>query len=516
MPRPSTVVLSLVAALALGCVARAAASPAAASPLLRIGSTVTFSTLDPAKNSGTGGAPGLLEGLFGFKHDGSLQPELALSVTRPGAAVYVYHLRHGVRFWDGTEMTSRDVANALNYQRYPTFQSSSDFKEVKSVVAVDRYTVAVTLRHVDASWNGTKGVVFEKKFADAHRGSMGNPGVLIEGTGPWEPVSFDATRGLELKANPHWWGGTVPFAHITYSFFSDQTSEALAFRAGEIDVADPIALDGRAFASAAGARVVSVPSFFEDFIAMDTQVAPWNDVHVRRAVAYAINRPDLIAARGGDATPVTTLISPGQLESIGSRTAVAALVKSLPQYPYSPARAAAELAKSAYPNGFSTSIDAPALAGFAEIDQAIAAELQKIHIKLQVNSVPLGQWVSELFGPKDKIGIQRFGVGLTAADPSTYPAFLLGSKNARDGGSNIANYVAPAVDVLLQQGTRTQNPAKRLAVYARLLQRLATDVPYVPLFNEDVDLVLSSRFAWPTFGPYDLDGSWPLYIKPRS
>src|SRR5262249_11332070 len=161
---------------------------------------------------------------------------------------------------------------------------------------------------------------------------------LIMGTGPWKIDSYDPTTGGELSANPRWWGGKVPIQHISVKFFSDETSMALAFRAGDIDVCFP--RDGRAFASTSGAKITaSVPQDAEGYFTMNTRIAPWSDVHVRRAVAYAINRADFVKAYGGFSTPVTTFIPPAGLLQIGTKSQVDRLVKSLPQYPYSLAKA---------------------------------------------------------------------------------------------------------------------------------------------------------------------------------
>jgi peptide/nickel transport system substrate-binding protein len=318
-------------ALAVGVVSRSEAAPRSgpAIPLLRIGeSSLGGSTLDVTKALAP--AVGIsLETLTTFTPDGKLKPNLAKSVTQPGKAVYVYHLRRGVKFWDGTEMTSADVANSLNYERYPGSQVSAQFQSVKSVVATDRYTVVVTLKHTDASWKyipaGYGALIFEKAFQDAHKTTMGQPGVLLQGTGPWKIDSYNPTSSAELSANPHWWGGKVNIGHISDKFFSDETSMALAYRAGAIDVSFP--RDGRAFAATAGTKITaSAPQDAEGYFTMNVHVAPWSDVHVRRAVAYAINRQDFVTAYGGFATPVSTFISPDDLMQIASKAQVDALL----------------------------------------------------------------------------------------------------------------------------------------------------------------------------------------------
>jgi peptide/nickel transport system substrate-binding protein len=510
------VMAALSAAVGLSVVSAANAGGtslrATAIPLLRVGATETFSTLDPAKNAATGGTYDILEGLFGTYPDSQTKPELATSVSRPGADVYVYHLRHGVRFWDGSEMTSADVVNSLNYERYPRFVTAESFKYVKSITAAGRYAVVVTLKQRDASWGlgGCCGAVFEKRFADAHRATMGNPGVLIMGTGPWEPVSFDPTSGLELKANPHWWGGQVPVQHISVKFFADENSEALAFRAGDIDVAFP--MDARAFASESGAKLAVVPSGWESYLGMSTDVAPWNDIHVRRAVAYAIDRSAVIGAHGGYASPATTFLTLTELRASGTKTAIATMMQSLPRYPLSLAKARAELAKSAYPHGFKGIFEAPTFADRVQLAEVIAAPLAKIGIDLQVTPVSLAKWLDDITGPnKNKIGINYVELDGSSPDPaSQVDAFLTSTAPVNWG------YHSRLVESLAAEGHTVQGAAKRFQIYAQIERRVDLDLPYIPIFNPDVSLALSPHFTLPSFNSNQTYGSdFALYIKPK-
>jgi ABC-type transport system substrate-binding protein len=139
-------------------------------------------------------------------------------------------------------------------------------------------------------------------------------------SGPWEVDSLDPTTGAQFSADPEWWGGRVPVEHISLTTFANETSLALAMPAGEIDVDTGVATP-RAFDSTAGSGValLSVPSpaYIVSFT-MNTQVAPWNDVHVRRAVAYVLDRANIITAQGGYAVPSYTLIPAQSLLTIAS------------------------------------------------------------------------------------------------------------------------------------------------------------------------------------------------------
>lgn len=496
------------------------AARAASAPLLRVGFTnLEFSTLDPAAGTSVYLDSFGLELLMKLTPNGHLAPSLAVSVANPNPTTYVYHLRRGVKFWDGSELTSADVVNSLNYERLPRFQSAQAFTDVKSIAPAGRYAVVVKLKHADAGWQyvpaSSFAYIFEKRFQDAHKTSMGKPGVLIMGTGPWKFDSVDPTKGAELSANPNWWGGKVPFQHITVTLFADETSEALAFRAGQLDVAFPAGAS--TFAATAKTKLLSLPSCNQYYLSLPTQTAPWNDVHVRRAVAYAINHPDVaVAAAGAYATPDYTLIPPVQLRSVASQAQVAGLLRSLPTYQFSVARAKAELAKSAYPHGFSADFVTFQYGNYVNTVQAIAGDLAKIGIKLNVKVLSVGALVNVLNGPIKNIGLQYNNTGCLTPDIGLGPEILLDSKNAHAAGSNYANYVNPSVDGLLTAGAGTSVDAKRFAMYSKILRTAGSDVPYVPLYTLNTVAAVAPRFSWSDFNPYSSSTiPWALGLKAR-
>jgi peptide/nickel transport system substrate-binding protein len=416
-------------------------------------------------------------------------------------------------------MTSADVVASLDRYREPAFSTEAEYADVASVDPDGPYTVVITLKQPDAAFESTlawQGAIFEKSFFLKHQSTFGDPGTLVEGTGPWEVDSFDPTTSEELSANPAWWGGKVNIQHISIRFFASETSEALAFRAGEIDVAFPTSAE--AFASASGAKLVSVPANSIGFFGMNTKVAPWDDLHVRRAVAYALNKPELIKADANPGTPVSTLIPPAQLDLLAPTSEVNAIVGSIPSYPYDLAKAKQEMAESAYPHGFTAESDTiSSVPSFVNVTEAIAAMLQKIGINLQVKDVPDVKWSNEMSGPikGGKGGDVYTTFNLPSPDPSSYPSFMLGSTNVGNGGWDWANYDPPQVDTLIKEGNSSQASATRLAIYAKMLRILATDVPYVPLFIADYNMAISSKFSYPGFNQNYLRTAWALGLRPR-
>jgi peptide/nickel transport system substrate-binding protein len=512
-----TAVLAVVLAACGGGTHASAPVGSGAIPLLRVGLPDTNSTLDETKNIGNAITGLGLETLLKFGPQGQLEPVLATSWSRTSPTTYVYRLRHAVRFWDGHPLTAADVAYSLNYDRAPGSQVAFAFTNVKNISATGPDTVTVTLTQPDASWQYVPAedtsYIFEQRFQQAHQTTFGQPGTLVMGSGPWQPESLDPTKGAELSANPHWWGGTVPVRHISFTFYSSETSEALAFRAGEIDVT-PEVLGPKSFAAASGATLLTAPSCDNGFFMMNTTQPGWNDVHVRRAAAYALNRTDIIAAHGGYAQPLYTLTPPQLLRSIASQTQISTLLGALPLYQYNLTKARQEMAQSAYPHGFATTI-LVIVGNQVDVTQVIAAELAKIGIRAQIKQLPGTTWEAAETGPASGRMAAVSEGGCFQPDPGTYSDWL-GTRNTQQGSWNVAEYTPPAVNTLLAQGAATTSPAQRFAVYSQLFQRLQADLPYIGLYIRDSVIALSAKFSYANFSQWVWDLPWALNIRPAT
>jgi peptide/nickel transport system substrate-binding protein len=290
-----------------------------------------------------------------------------------------------------------------------------------------------------------------------------------------------------MSANPHWWGGAVNVKHVTITFFSSETSEALAMRAGEIDLAFP--QSGTSFAASSGAKVVSAPSNALAYWSMNPNVPPWNDIHVRRAVAYALDRSSILKVIGNVAVPVSTFIPADELNLLAPAAQVNALVKTVPTYAYDPAKAKAELAKSAYPHGFSTSTTTLQFGFYTPVCELIAGELAKIGINMSLKELTFSQWINYYDGQKT-YGNLFVNDNEIFADPSAHASAMITSK-----GFNTSGWTTPALNSLVSEGLATTDNSKRLAIYGDIMKTIANEVSYVPLFVVDYNVAVRSGFA---------------------
>ncbi len=276
---------------------------------------------------------------------------------------------------------------------------------------------------------------------------------------------------------------------------------------------DPNVGAPRGFSATSGLKLLTTPSCNNAMFSMNTQVPPWNDVHVRRAAAYAINRAAIVTAFGGYSAPLYTVIPPVQLRTIASAAQVSSLLASVPLYKYSLADAKQQMAESAYPHGVTATMLGDNYSSDTNVDEVIAAELGAVGIHVQLKVVPYANWLADLSGPDLKRMTTYTGWNeCNSPDPSSYMDWF-GSSNLQIGQYNTADYAPPQVDKLIAAGVATTAPAKRFAVYAKLVQRLQVDEPYVALFVTDVVLGLSAKFIYPGFGPFYWLGDYALPIR---
>ncbi|GEM_PF-3376581 len=489
-------------------------------PQFTVGMDPAVSTLNYDKSNIGYQLGGLvMEPLLIASKSGKLVPWLAQSWKQTSPTTYVYNIRHGVKFSDGDTLTATDVAFSLNYYRRPGSLDAYNFPTtLKSITATGPYTVTVTLTKPDAAWAvvpaGDPMGIFEKKWYEEHQATFGQPGTGVMGTGPWVIRSYNGTTSAELTANPHYWRGPVNIKKVSVQFFSSETSEALAFRDGEIQLAFPI--DNKAFASTAGIKLTAVPSYaVQGQFAMNVLQPPFNNVHVRLAVAYALNRADLINAWGGYADPVYQFLTAGLLENIASPAQVESVLKTVPVYTYNLAKAKAEMAQSPYKHGVSATISVENAGSYPNVSQAIQAELAKIGIHLKLDVMTIDAQTANMTSANRKGILTAFTYsGSVSRDPGEAFDFQMGQANISAGNWNTDNWAPPAVNNLINEGFLTTDNAKRLQIYGEIDKAYAEAVPLVPIFNEEATVALASGYTWPDFNGYYYDlGPWLLGVS---
>ncbi|MEV4182169.1 ABC transporter substrate-binding protein [Streptosporangium canum] len=446
----------------------------------------------------------VLDTMLALDAHGAPAPRLAAQWTQPDPATYLFTLRKGVRFADGTPLTADDAAFSLRRHLDPKVasQAASYFTTVEKVEAVGEGQVEVTLERPNPAFLAMAAIAWQvtpRKLAEAHPQDLGSPEVGTMGTGPFKVTKFSLTSGVVLKRNESYWGRKPALRTVEFRTITDPETLRLAVRSGEVDATDGLsARDARKWTGLPGVKTIFYPGNNLGYLSLAVTSGPLKDVHVRRAIAHAVNREaisDLMTS--GHGGPAATMLPSPQLTALYGDDA-----PTLPAYPYDLAAARAELAESAYPQGFELAVPYSSTGDSGTVMQTVAADLAKIGIKLTLQPSPADQYRSRMM-EHDRLSIHYVNLAYGTPDPLEVLPDMVSRAAAEPQGFNFAGYGTAATDKQLDALASATGQDRKAQVTA-VLTEIAEEVPYIPLFATDNAVALSERFTG-TFTTWSLD-----------
>lgn len=517
-PKRVSLSLLLVTAIALvGLASSANARPKASSKVLTWALAATPRSLFGPTDYNTAAAAVMSlinEGLLSYGPNNSLVPTLATSWKQLSPTKYVYVVRKGVKFSNGDPLTGGDVAFSLALHKDPKVASelSNFFVNVKSIHAVGN-VVTVVLNHPDGTWKylpaHIAGYIYESKDVRANLSSYGTPQHFPIGTGPYMVKSFVQDSQITLVRNPHYWGPKPYYDEIVFPIIPDANTRLLALESGQIDGSFSIGVQAK---GVSGVHVYSFPSYATQGVTLDMSQTdpPFNNIHVRRAIEYAIDRVGIVKSLFlGAAQPASTVDPPGMFNGILPASAIKKAYAAIPTYSFDLAKAKAELAQSPVPNGFTTTLNLPTPGQQeAAIGQAIQSTLAQIGITLKLNPIPRGERYQIVLNHQPNLGMQWYSNAADFPDPLEMPWFTFDSDQAVRGGNNSSNFRNAKVDSLIAQGQATPN-IKVAANDALQVERIAADNAAFVAF-EWFPFYASTRsnLTFTGLGPFYYDTDW--------
>jgi peptide/nickel transport system substrate-binding protein len=449
----------------------------------------------------------IFNGLLRLDRDGRLVPDLAERYDTPDARTFVFHLRDGVRFHDGTPFTSADVAYTVESIRDPATRSprKAAFDVVSAVETPDARTVTFRLSRPFAPFltAATAGIV-PKGIAGKPADAFGRKPI---GTGPYRLGAWETNSGIRLEANPGYHAGAPRIAHLLFRVIPNDTTRLLELRKGSVDlVQNAIPAYAVKFLKQDPAlRVVTRPGINFSYLGFNMRDPLLSRREVREAVARAIDREAIIThVLEGLATPAKGLLAPANW----------AYADDVETYPHDPARARALLAGAGIAPGspgaaivYKTSTNKERVA----IGEAIVQSLREAGIDARLRSLEFGT----LYADVRTGNFQMFGltwVGVTDPD-ILYNAFH--SKSVPPDGANRGRYANPRVDALLERAREIPGEAERRTLYAEAQRLIAHDLPYVPLwYTHDVAAMRKRLVSYEPYPSGDFTGLLSASLAP--
>jgi peptide/nickel transport system substrate-binding protein len=434
--------------------------------------------------------PLLFDSLVEMGADGTLQPNLAESWSTEDGLTYTFRLKPGVKFHDGSALTSRDVKYTFDYLRDPKngCPSASSLEQIASIETPDEQTVVFTLKEIfaPALLKLVKGIV------PAHLGDDEDFGDKLIGSGPFALSNLRRGERIELVANKAYHGGTPSIGKLRFDVVRSDTTRMLRLEKGELHLVqnavppyatkffermDHLAVD----------RGLGVNYSYIGFNLKDPRQIT-SKLQVRRAIAHAVDRNRIIQALlKGQARPANGLLAP----------AIWAYEPNARTYEYDPDKARRLLDEAGFPDPdgdgplprFTLSYKTSTNKLRNRIADVLAAQLREVGIAVDKRSFEWGTFFDDI----KKGNFQSFTlswVGVT--DPDIYH-YIFHSENQPPKGANRGRYENPEVDALLDR-TRTQtDEGERTGLFRQVQRILAEDCVYVSLWWADNVVVYDQR-----------------------
>ena len=425
-----------------------------------------------------------------------LRPWLATSWEQPDALTWVFHLRDGVRFQDGRPLEAADVAYTIDslIDGSLVTAKSGSFAAVARSETRDRLTVVVHMKRPDA---GLLFNVSDGLFGVVPRRSGKDLGLHPVGSGPFEFVSAVQDKEVVLERNHEYWAGMAAapvegrrIERVRFEVVPDAITSALELQKGSADIAsNVVTLDMvHTLESRPNLGVESGPGSPVVYMTFNVTDPLLKDRRVRQAVACAIDRQAIVdAIWRGQARLTNTLLPAGHW--------AAASDAELAHYPHDVARAERLLQEAGFPAGkdgvrlrltLKTSTD--------ETTRLMAAVLQQqmraAGIRLEIRSAEFGTFYSDVTRGAFEIYALRW-IG-SNEDPDIFRyAYATGSFPPK--GGNRGRYSNPRVDALLAEAAGSSDRAVRKADYLQVQQILAEELPGIPLWSPNNEVVHTRR-----------------------
>jgi len=475
------------------------------------------SSLDPAHIVWTNDyaiAANVFSTLIGYKPGTrEMVPDLAVKweISLDGKE-YTFYLRKGVKFHRGYgELTAEDVKftferilDPKTKARYPDF-----FKAIDEIIVVDKYTVKFKLKYPDpafltylAPWRNSF-IVCKKAVL-----KMGDEKFAEQpvGTGPFMVKEWNKETGdVVLVANPDYYGEKPKVDKVIYKVIEDPYTQYLALEKGEVDMVSlDVSISGLLERAKNNPNVevyekVGGGSLSLTFNLKDPIL---KDVRVRRAIAHAINRTEIVMdLLKGTMAEAKGFLSPAYI----------CYTEDIPQYPHDPDKAKQLLAEAGYPNGFEIDFYVPNIGVMPRVATLIQQQLGKVGIKVNIKQMDFATWLEATV--KTGKAVLSF-MPLGGRPPETVVIltnlFSFNPNLTTPTGINFMWYDG-LVD-LLDKMAKEPDAGKRCKLYEQAQVKIMEDLPLYPLYWSKIYIATRTWVKGFYIDTFNSFGDWMEYV----
>jgi ABC-type transport system substrate-binding protein len=452
-------------------------------------------TLDPAAGYDTASwtfEQMIFDTLVRYSDGGvDLIPQIATSWDEsPDARVFTFHLRHDARFTNGRAVTAADFkyeiervlnpatrSKGMEYFRQITgaaqFQAGHA-REVSGIATPDPWTMVFYLDGPDP--------IFVQKLAMPFAAAVPREAVErwgedfsshVIGSGPFKLAQWVGGQRLVLVRNPDYFIKGVPrLDAVVEEIGVSDDLQWLKFEAGEIDISRIPSAEFLYVMKTPRLRALTlhIVDIATEYLGMNCRMKPFDDVRVRRAFNYAIDKRKIIALINGRGVVADGVLPPG----------LPGFNPNLKGYPYDPAKARLLLEEAGVRIDFSPTLWMRADRGEMMIGQSIQQDLALVGVHVELKPVAWAPLLEAIRQP-DTVALVNLGWEADFSDPQNFLEVLLSRKQW--GGNNDTFYYNPEVDALLAEAAPLTDHKRRYALYNQAEELVVADAPWVFLYN---------------------------------
>lgn len=417
-------------------------------------------------------------------------PWLAESWETKDSQTWVFHLRKGVKFHDGTPFNAdavkwnmdrwRDPNNKYRFGRTFEYYDTEFGKDLamQEVNVIDENTIQIKLSQPSGVLLAklSLGFVFGMNSPKAvmdQGDKYGTPAGGVVGTGPFKFVEWVPDDHITLERNNDWWGPKPRLAKLIFRSIPDNSARFAELQAGTVQQADLAQTDLPAAQADPNLTVNILPALSTGYISFQQCAKPFDKLEVRQAIAHAVNWAALIEPFYGKF---------GQQAGSFQPPAILGSNPDVKPYEYNPDMAKELLKKAGLADGFTTDFwYIPVVRGYfpdsKAIGEAIAADLAKVNIKVNLKTEDWGAYLDDRL--QGKFPMWMLGWGSDNGDPDNYLGWHfshpVGEPKKEDCYSN------DKVAQLLIDGRIEADPAKREKIYQQAEVLVHDDVARIPV-----------------------------------
>lgn len=419
---------------------------------------------------------GLVRFAPGTTDPATIEPDLAESwESSPDKLVWTFKLRQGVQFQHNYgEVTAEDVVFSLQKSADPKRSAfATDYAAFDKIEALDPYTVRITLKNVIPSVLGPLAnyaggfIVSKKAYEERGESFSRNP----VGFGPFQLDSIEPGVAVHFTAHKDYFRGAPKLTKVTYRFLNAAAARDLAFVAGEVDAATGLADPNwlKRTLATDGATVDIFDPAELTVLHVNTKKPPFDDIRVRRALAYAMDPSRIATYRGTEFTRVAKSVVPsnnlGYTEDNGHVAFDAEKAKAL-------------LAEAGYPDGITVKMISSQLPSYESSNQILQAQLEESGIKLELQPVEHATWhqmIRQDLSPLVSYGAARFPVA------DVYLTQFFHSNSAIGSPAAVTNFShCDVADKQIEAARTETDPAKQVEFWHEAQRLIIENVCGIP------------------------------------